>query len=242
MNRVLRLLAALSVLGCLLAPATAWAKYVPPPPPPADVHCVTTVGWLSPSDTRKISEESEIARMQTGFVIDVLLAPSDEPIDEIASETFKAWKPGDPAKDNGILLVIQPNFPRGQRKVRMQVGTGVQSKINAAKGTEILRNVIGPLINDTDQIRTAIASGVQEIAKTVGADESVGLPDAGRPLAIVDASATAAPAPSASGPASVPAVPSKDEGGGSSIAIVLALVVVIGVGYVLVSRMGRGKS
>jgi uncharacterized membrane protein YgcG len=228
----------LAFATCILVSRTAQAKYVPPPAPSG--HCLTTVGWLAPADIRKIDEEAEIARIQTGFVIDVLLAPSDEPIDEIASETFKAWKPGDPAKDNGILLVIQPNFPRGQRKARLSVGTGVESKITPAKGKELLRSVIGPLINDdSDQVRTAIASAVMQIAKTLGADESSVRPldlelppvDAGAAKAGDASIPSVAPAPTpsapaASGPPEGP--PEKPLGGGMALALGALIVIVLG--------------
>ncbi len=73
---------------------------------------------MAPADIAKVDEAAEIIKIQTGFIIDILLAASEEPIDEIADETFKAWAPG----DKGILLVLQPNFPKGQRKARLQVG------------------------------------------------------------------------------------------------------------------------
>jgi uncharacterized protein len=164
---------ALALAACLLfLSSTAWAKFVPPPL--KEGHVVTMVGWLAPYDIRKINEEIEIAQNQTGYVIDVLLAPSDEPIQEISAETFQAWKPGDPKKDNGLLLVIQPNFPRGQRKARLQVGKGVEGALPASRANEILRGVIGPLINSGDEIRTAVASGVLALAASLGADEPVG--------------------------------------------------------------------
>src|ERR1700683_5259469 len=154
-------------VASLLGPTAAWAKFVPPPL--VDTHVVTMVGWLAPYDLRKYDEESQIISAQTGYVVDVLLATNDDPIDEVTSETFKAWKPGDPKKDNGVLLVIQPNFPRGERKVRIQVGTGV--KLSAADAKDIMKNVIGPLINGTDQVRTAVGAGLLALGKALGADE-----------------------------------------------------------------------
>jgi uncharacterized protein len=185
------LFCALAAFAILFVPAMAWAKYVPPPPPQG--HVVTTVGWLAPYDVRKINEEAEIAQTQTGYVIDVLLAKSDEPIEEISAETFQAWKPGDPKKDNGLLLVFQPNFPRGKRKVRLQIGKGVEAALPASKANQILREAIGPLLNGGDEVRTAVAAGVFELAKALGADESVGQVANG--VVVTDASALSGAAP-----------------------------------------------
>jgi uncharacterized membrane protein YgcG len=148
---------------------------------------------------RKYDEEAKITEAQTGYVIDVLLATSDDPIDEVATETFKAWRPGDPKKDNGVLLVIQPNFPRGERKVRLQVGTGVRLSAETAK--DIMKNTIGPLINGTDEVRTAVGAGLLALSKALGADADKGLAaldagtDASGPASVVPAAPTP-PAPS----------------------------------------------
>jgi uncharacterized protein len=229
-------LAALAATACLLFTTAASAKYVPPPLPPG-AHIVTTVGWLSLVDRQKIDEECEIARTQTGFVIDVLLTEGDEPIDEVASETFKAWKVGDPGKDNGILLVVQPNFPHGQRKARLQVGKAVEAKITPAIGSDLLRNKIGPLLNNSDLVRAAIADGVVEIAKAVGADvdETVRPP-------LADASAAAAASGASAG--AKPAAPGQgsheDGEGGGVLWIALGGAVVAVLGYLGFKRSRGG--
>jgi uncharacterized protein len=236
------LLAVAACLLSLLAPRAAWAKFVPPPAPPADGHVVTMVGWVAPYDIRKINEEAEIARIQTGYVIDVLLAPSDEPIEEISNETFQAWKPGDPKKDNGLLLVIQPNFPRGQRKVRLQVGKGVEAALPASKANDILRKVIGPLINGADEVRTAVATGVLELARVLGADESVGLPPE---AAAVDASAALGDASAVTSPPAAPPVSGDTGSPGGMLWKVLGgfgALVLLYVGIMWVRGQSRGKA
>jgi uncharacterized membrane protein YgcG len=195
-------LAAVAVAVCLLFPCRAWAKYVPPPLTEGQ-HVVTEVGWLSPSDLRKLDEEAEVAHNRTGFVIDVLLAKQDEPIDEVTSQTFQAWKPGDPGKANGILVVFQPNFPRGERKVRLQIDKGAEALMTPRKVNDLMRNTLGPLMNGGDQMRAAVATAVLEIAKIVGPDESAALrADAG-------AASSAHPAPAPSLP---PNAPSEEPG------------------------------
>ncbi len=217
---LLTFFALLPAVAFLLASNVAWAKFVPPPAPAPGAHCVTMVGWLAPSDVKKVDEAAETVRMQTGFVIDVLLATTDEPIDDVANATFQAWKPGDPTKDNGILLVIQPNFPRGERKVRLQVGKGVQDRMSPAKAREIMHDIVGPLINNTDQVRTAVASAVLEISKTVGGDLTPPVVDAG--------SAALAPALA---PA-LAASPPPESGVGQSLAVVIGVFLAVILAYV----------
>jgi uncharacterized protein len=208
-------------VASLVGQPAAWAKFVPPPL--NDTHVVTMVGWLAPYDLRKYDEESQIIEAQTGVVVDVLLATNDDPIDEVTSETFKAWQPGDPKKNNGVLLVMQPNFPRGERKVRIQAGAGV--RLSEADAKDIMKNVIGPLINGTDQVRTAVGAGLLALAKALGADEEkvrAGIADAGSDAGgqAVVISQPALPAP--------PPQPSDDDPAGVLWKVLGGLVVAVG--------------
>ena len=99
----------------------------------------------------------------------------------MADEVFQAWKPGDPGKDNGLLLVFAPNFPAGERKVRLAVGKGVG--LSETKAKSVLFETIEPRINSSD-VRGAVASGVAELARALGGDveRDAGV-DGGSPVA-----------------------------------------------------------
>jgi uncharacterized protein len=218
---------------CVLLPSRAWAKYTPPPLG-AGQHVVTEVGWLSPADVRKLDDEASVATIKTGFVLDVLLAKGDEPIDEVASETFAAWKPGDPGKENGILLVLQPNFPKGERKARLQVGKAVQGLITPAKARDVLRDTIGPLMNGSDQVRAAVAEGIQAIATIVGsADHAPPAADAAAPSPKAATSASPATGPTPS--------PEAEEGSSSALRVVLVSAVLVAVGLLAFRRLRVGS-
>jgi uncharacterized membrane protein YgcG len=230
-------------LASLFAPASAWAKFVPPPLPDGD-RVVTMVGWLSPADQRKVTEQSKVAEAQTGYVIEVILAPNDAAIDEVASETMKAWAPGDPTKENGVILAMQPNFPRGERKVRIAVGRGVRLTEKTAKS--VMKDTMGPLINGTDEVRTAVASGIIELAKALGADANKSqllLVDAGpdgSAVSLAPSSDLAAPPPATTKIAAVPSAP-PDEGNGMFWMVLGVLIVGAGGTYVLTGRRPETK-
>ncbi len=75
------------------------------------------------SDHRQL----EATRLQTGYVIDALVAGSLEgaSIDDVAFQTFQTWKPGDAKRDNGVLIVVAPN----RRQDRIEVGKGVEGAL-----------------------------------------------------------------------------------------------------------------
>ena len=179
----------------LFSPAKAWGAFVPPALPRGG-GVVTTGGWLAPYDIRKYNEELDMVRMETGYEIDVLLVGSldTESMEDIANETFKAWNPGDPGKDNGILVLVAPNFPKDERKARILAGKAV-TQLTPEKAREILQTVIAPCVKG-DDIRGGIAAGIAAIGHKAGlppppddagairvASDDAGTSDAGSPLA-----------------------------------------------------------
>ncbi|HEY2515863.1 MAG TPA: TPM domain-containing protein [Polyangiaceae bacterium] len=193
-------LAALLGSVLLLVAPPAWAKFTPPPKPAG--HVVTTVGWLAPADIRTFDQECEVFHSQTGNVLYVLLVPvlKDETIQDVTNEVFQAWKPGDLPKENGLLLVIAPNYPTGERKARLVAGKDVP--ITPAQAKDVLLSTIEPRLN-SDDVRGAVAAGIADLTQTLGSG-------AGR-----DAGAAKDAGAGASAPAGAPA--SAPSGGGSGV-------------------------
>jgi uncharacterized protein len=50
-------------------------------------------------------------------------------IESYATELFRSWGIGDKEKNNGLLILLAPN----ERKIRVEVGYGLEGKINDAK-------------------------------------------------------------------------------------------------------------
>lgn len=61
-------------------------------------------------------------------------------IENFAVRLFEQWKIGKKGKDNGVLLLIAIN----ERKLRIEVGYGLESTITDGKAGEIIREVITP--------------------------------------------------------------------------------------------------
>lgn len=93
-----------------------------------------------------------------------------ETIDDVTYHTFKNWKIGDEKNDNGILLLIALK----ERKVRIEVGRGLEGAIPDGVAGSIIRNDIAPAFKQNNflgGINTAIdhlqqaAAGEYKIAK-----------------------------------------------------------------------------
>src|SRR4051794_1362119 len=136
-----RLTAVLAVLGAILTLATSALAFKPPP---LDGHVVDTAGKLSAEDIRYLDAKLAGYRRQTGFAIVAFITGSldGENIDDAAYATFNAWKLGEKGKDNGVLLMIPP----ADRKVRIETGKGVGGEVTDLQSNDIIRQVIGPLL------------------------------------------------------------------------------------------------
>ncbi len=61
-------------------------------------------------------------------------------VEDYALNVFKAWKLGQAGKDNGVLLV----FAKADRKVRIEVGYGLEGQLTDVQSSQIIRNVMIP--------------------------------------------------------------------------------------------------
>ena len=79
---------------------------------------------------------------RTGNQIVVLTVPAldGDRIEEFALKVFDTWKLGRKDRDNGVLLVIVPR----ERKMRVEVGYGLEGILTDAAASRILQNVMAP--------------------------------------------------------------------------------------------------
>jgi uncharacterized protein len=96
----------------------------------------------------------------TGDQIAVLTVPTldGEGIEEYALRVFGAWKLGQKGKDNGILVVVVPN----DRRMRIEVGYGLEGTLTDSLAGSIIRNVMTPWFKKGDY-NSGIEAGVKAI-------------------------------------------------------------------------------
>jgi uncharacterized protein len=63
-----------------------------------------------------------------------------ESIEDFAERTFRTWKLGQKGKDNGVLLVVVPD----DRKMRIEVGYGLEGALPDVAASRVIRNVMAP--------------------------------------------------------------------------------------------------
>lgn len=110
---------------------------------------VNDLAGLIPSDRARLLEE-RLARFEqeTGHQIAVLTIPSleGESLEGFSIRVAESWKIGKKGFDNGAILLIAKN----DRKLRIEVGYGLEGVLPDALASRIVREIIVPRFRNND--------------------------------------------------------------------------------------------
>jgi len=147
--------------GALLA-GFALAAEVAVPPLKARVTDLT--GTLSASQIQNLESRLRDFERGKGSQIAVLMLPSTEPetIEEYSIRVAEAWKVGRARVDDGVILVVAKN----DRKLRVEVGRGLEGAIPDAVAKRVVSDVITPHFRSGD-FYGGIAAGTDSLMKVI---------------------------------------------------------------------------
>jgi uncharacterized protein len=114
---------------------------------PGDDFAFDSTATLS-EGTRHTIRETNRQIASTGAQVVVAMIPTlgDDSIEEAALDIFRTWGIGSRDKDNGILLLIA----KEDRKLRIEVGYGLEGAIPDSTADRIIRNIIAPRFREDD--------------------------------------------------------------------------------------------
>jgi len=124
-------------------------------------------GVVSPEARDAInSKAADVRDKYNGAQIVVVTVPALDgmSIEEYAHKLFNTWKLGDKNLNNGVLLLIVPNAPKGSR-LRIEVGYGLEGNITDGTAGHILDQIL-PLYEKGNYSAAAV-KGFELIAKRV---------------------------------------------------------------------------
>ena len=132
---------------------------------------------LKPETRKRLTETLRVHEQGTTNQIAVLTVPTlrGESVEEYAVRVFEQWKLGQKGKDNGVLVVVAPQ----DRRMRIEVGYGLEGTLPDALAARIVRNVMTPRFKDGDY-DGGITQGVDAIVAQL---EGKGAPSADQPAA-----------------------------------------------------------
>lgn len=99
-------------------------------------------GSIRPDELRALNEKLQRFEEETSNQIVVLMVPTsgEEEIEQYALRVAEANKLGKKGRDNGVLFLIA----KGDRKVRIEVGYGLEGALPDATSNQIIRNIVIP--------------------------------------------------------------------------------------------------
>ncbi len=123
-----------------------------------------TAGMLSAKTVQQLERELAAFEKETSNQVAVLTIPSleGEAIEEYAIKVVETWKLGRKDKDNGVLLLIS----RDDRKMRIEVGDGLEGDLTDALSSIIIRREITPRFRDGD-FDGGVRAGVEAIMNVI---------------------------------------------------------------------------
>ena len=215
MTRALQqILAALAAALFLPIAAAAWEPTTGglAPIPSLTGRVVDQTGTLSGADAQALTAKLAAWEQKTGNQLAVLVVPSTqpEPIEAYAIRVAEAWKIGRKGQDNGAILVVA----KDDRKLRIEVGYGLEGSLTDVTSRRIIAETIAPLFRENK-----FAQGID-----AGVDQMIAVVDKGEPLA-------ARPPPKAQA--------QKSRGFSIDMLLLLVLVVVPVMGAILRRIFGR---
>ncbi|MDT3734677.1 MAG: TPM domain-containing protein [Denitratisoma sp.] len=108
----------------------------------------------------KLAEQLKAHEAETGNQIAVLTVPSleGESVESYAEQVFNAWKLGQKGKDNGVLVLVAPD----DRRMRIEVGYGLEGTLTDVAASRIVRNVMTPRFKEGN-FDAGVAEGVAAV-------------------------------------------------------------------------------
>lgn len=126
---------------------------------------------LSPVTKKMLSDSLKAHENRTGNQIAVLtLSTLDgDNIEEYANKVFNEWKLGQKGKDNGILILVVPD----DRRMRIEVGYGLEGTMTDLLAGRIIRDVMTPKFKNEDY-DGGISDGALAVIKILEGDQQSG--------------------------------------------------------------------
>jgi uncharacterized protein len=132
--------------------------------PPLTGRVVDQTATLSGSEVASLDQTLKDFEARKGSQIAVLIVPTTQPetIEQYSLRVAEAWKIGRRKIDDGAILVVAKN----DRKLRVEVGYGLEGALNDVTAKRIIDEVITPKFRSGD-FAGGISDGVNRILRVV---------------------------------------------------------------------------
>ncbi|MCO5090552.1 TPM domain-containing protein [Bosea sp. (in: a-proteobacteria)] len=153
--------------ACLALVWTGLALAAEPSWPALTGRVVDGANLIAPDVRQRIEDKLKAHEDKTSDQVVVATVPSlqDVTIEDFANGLFRHWQLGQNGKNNGALLIVAPK----ERKVRIEVGYGLEGALTDALSKVIVTTAIAPKFK-TGDFTGGIEAGVDAILTILAGD------------------------------------------------------------------------
>jgi len=148
---------AVLILLCSFGVAMAAPKF-----PPLTGRVVDNANILSPQTEAELTQELAALETQTGRQLVVATLPDLQgyEIEDYGYQLLRTWGIGDKDRDDGVVLIVAPS----ERKVRIEVGYGLEPVLTDALSSLIINRAIIPAFKQGN-LEQGVVDGTRAIIK-----------------------------------------------------------------------------
>lgn len=164
MNPSLLRLAHFSIGCCLLALLCTDSAWAAPGFPELTGRVVDTANLLPAGIEQQLTQQLEQHEQETSNQVVVVTLPSLQgyAIDDYGNQLGRHWGIGQADRNNGVLLIVAAN----ERKVRIEVGYGLEGTLTDARSHQIIQQVMLPEFRN-NHYENGIVLGTEAIMGTL---------------------------------------------------------------------------
>jgi uncharacterized protein len=152
--------------ACILALLLGWAfaAFADVAVPPLSGRVVDQTRTLSSGDIASLTQTLRDFEARKGSQVAVLIVPTTAPetIEQFSIRVAEAWKVGRKKVDDGAILVVA----KDDRKLRIEVGYGLEGALNDVTAKRIIDEVITPKFR-SGNFAGGISAGVDRIIRVI---------------------------------------------------------------------------
>lgn len=159
----MRLLLSVSTRACLaFFLALTWHSALAFEAPGFQGDLLDEAGILAEADRETLRERIRALREGDDIWAAIYIRPSlqEVSVEEAAVLTFEKWQLGQKGKDNGVLVLLVP----AERKVRIEVGYGLEGAITDALSRRIIAEIYAPTFRE-QRFVDGLLQGFEVMAK-----------------------------------------------------------------------------
>jgi uncharacterized protein len=135
--------------------------------PPLTAHVTDLTNTLDSSQVQSLDTQLAEFEKTKGAQLAVLMLPTTQPetIEQYSLRVVEQWKLGRKKVDDGALLIIA----KDDRKMRIEVGYGLEGALNDATAKRIISEVITPPFKQGN-FAAGVEAGLQSMMQVVGGE------------------------------------------------------------------------